>query len=77
MRAVLLVLALTACTEVRQVNRWPNHRKEKDAQITELEDRIHTLEQHVVALEAALAKLSQPHAAPPAPAPAAVPSPGS
>ncbi|HEX5057897.1 MAG TPA: hypothetical protein VFV99_01000 [Kofleriaceae bacterium] len=77
MRAVLLVLALTACTEVRQVNRWPNHRKEKDAQIAALEDRIHTLEEHIEALEAVLHKLSQPPAAPPAPPPTAVPSPGS
>jgi len=73
---LLLVFALTACGEVRQVHRWPNHRRDKDAEIEALQQKTQTLEERIHALEALVAKLSQPQAAAPAPPPAAVPSPG-
>jgi uncharacterized protein YlxW (UPF0749 family) len=83
MRLVMLtVIALVGCGETRQVHRWPNHRREKDEQIealqrdtVALQAHASTLEVRVHKLEAELAKLRQ--AAPPEPAPAALPSPGS
>lgn len=89
MRIAILVLSLAACGEVRQTHRWPDHRREKDAQIatlvektTSLERRTEVLVQHASTLEARvkqleqqLASLRQPAA--PQPAPAGVPSPGS
>jgi hypothetical protein len=68
--AVITVLLLAACGEPRQLHRWPDHRREKDALIEVLQQRTATLttratdlEERVHKLEAALAKL-QP--APPA-----------
>ena len=66
MRLVMIVLALAACGEVRQHHRWPDHRREKDAQIEMLIRKVEAIEQE-------LARLRQPAA--PQPAPAALPSP--
>jgi hypothetical protein len=75
MRLVTLVLALAACGEVRQPHRWPDHRREKDAQIDaltvktqELERKLQVLVTHMKRLEQQLARLGH--------APGAVPSPG-
>ena len=83
MRVFLIgVLVLAACGEIRQVHRWPDHRREKDEQISTLEQKANVLgtkndelEARVRKLEEELAKLRQ--AAPAQAAPAALPSPGS
>lgn len=66
MRLVTLVLALAACGEVRQTHRWPDHRREKDAQIDALIGKTQELERTTQALvtrmkqlEHELAKLGQ------------------
>jgi septal ring factor EnvC (AmiA/AmiB activator) len=72
MGKLLLVVALVACAPVKQAHRWPDHRKQHDDQLEELQTRTHQLEasehqlyERVEALERELAKLKS-----------AVPSPG-
>jgi hypothetical protein len=74
MRLVVLVLVLAACAPQKQVRRWPEHRRQKDARIEVLERQAEALTTRVTALEAELARL---RAAPASATPesAAVPSP--
>lgn len=74
MRLVPIVLALVACGEVRQHHRWPDHRREKDAEIAAIVQQTQTLEQRAKSLEARVRQLEEElakrRATPPALAPA-------
>jgi septal ring factor EnvC (AmiA/AmiB activator) len=74
MRLVVVVLVLAACAPQKQVRRWPEHRRQKDARIEVLERQSQDLATRLTALEAELARLRTASAAAPA-APAEVPSP--
>ncbi|HEY5952695.1 MAG TPA: hypothetical protein VIV40_44655 [Kofleriaceae bacterium] len=59
MRLVIVVFVLAGCGEVRQVHRWPNHRRDKDEQITALAAKTKTLETRIDNLEEALSVMRQ------------------
>jgi hypothetical protein len=69
MRLLSVILLLAACGEVRQINRWPSHRREKDAEIERLGQQAVTLEARIKKLEEELATLRRRAEPPPAPAP--------
>jgi hypothetical protein len=70
MRLLSIVLVLAACGEVRQVNRWPSHRREKDAQLDMLAQKAITLEARIERLERELATLRRtPRDSTPSPPP--------
>jgi outer membrane murein-binding lipoprotein Lpp len=73
MRSVLVwVLLIAACGETRQVHRWPNHRRDKDAAIEKLQTQVGELEARVAELEKMLRATSRSG---PAATPAAAPIP--
>jgi hypothetical protein len=72
MRLLIVVLALAACSETRQIHRWPQHRRDKDEQIELLLRRTDALEQRVKLLEQRAPNAREV----PQPAPSALPSPG-
>ena len=60
----LLVVALAACGPVQQAHRWPDHRKQHDAQLEELKQHTQELEQRVLRLEEQLFRLQKASAVP-------------
>ncbi len=82
MRLVVALCLVAACVPApnARVQRWPTHRKDRDARIEKLEHEQAVLIEHVARLEKALAALrGDPPAAdqdapPPAPTSAAAPT---